>query len=69
MEDTRDILYKLGELSGKLDSVLLAHSGHQEELKKISERVATLEKSKSYIYGVAAAIGAITSTLIAFLDK
>lgn len=69
MTENTDILYKLGELSGKIDAVILSQSAHAEELRRVSLRVSALEQSKAYLYGIAAAVGVVSSTITSLITS
>ena len=63
MTQSHEVLYKLGELSGKLDSVILSQHGWDEKVQSISTRVSTLEQAKAYFLGISAAVGVAASFL------
>lgn len=63
MPQSHEVLYKLGELSGKLDSVILSQHGWDEKVNSITTRVSALEQAKAYFLGISAAVGVAASFL------
>ena len=59
-----EILLALGRLEGKVDSLITTQAVHNEELARHDKRLRDLEQSKSWVLGVAAAIGAVASILV-----
>jgi len=66
MSDLNDVSFKLGQIDGKLDQVLEALKAHvKDDAKKHDDsdgRIAKLEQSKSWLYGVSAGIGVVVTT-------
>lgn len=67
--DSNDILFKLGELSGKLDAVILAQTTQLEEMRALTARVTALENTRSYLLGAAAVLGVLSSSLTSLLIR
>ena len=59
-----EILLALGRLEGKVDSLITTQAVHNEELGRHDKRLRHLEKSKSWVLGAAAAIGAVASIIV-----
>ena len=60
------VIYKLGQIEGKLDAISLLFATHVAQdavfKKELSDRVSSLEKSRTWVLGAVAAISlAITS--------
>ena len=65
----KEILLALGRLEGKVDALIARQVIHDEELDRHDLRIRELEKSKSWMFGVAAAIGAIVSIGVNFIGN
>mgnify|MGYP003136190208 CR=1 FL=1 len=59
-----EILLALGRLEGKVDSLITQQAAHNEELARHDTRIRSLEQSKSWLLGAAAAAGAVASFLV-----
>jgi hypothetical protein len=59
-----DIYRALGRLEGKLDGFLIEMGEHQKRLDSHGQRLAALERSKAWLLGAAAIIGAAASAVI-----
>jgi len=64
-----ELILVIGRLEGKLDAFLQMHRSHEERLKTYENRIRLLENSKSYVYGVAAVLGFLTSSCLIFITK
>lgn len=70
--ETRDeILISLGEIKGQLAGFIASQAAqdrrmdtHDERMNLMSDRIHTLEKSKSWILGAAAAAGSAVSLFL-----
>jgi len=65
----KEILLALGRLEGKVDALIARQVIHDEELDRHDLRIRELEKSKSWMFGVAAAIGATVSIAVNFIGN
>ena len=65
----KEILLALGRLEGKVDALITRQTIHDEELDRHDLRIRELEKSKSWMFGVAAAIGATVSVALNFIGN
>ena len=63
----KEILLALGRLEGKVDALITRQTIHDEELDRHDLRIRELEKSRSWMFGVAAAIGAAVSVALNFI--
>lgn len=70
--------YKLGEISGKIDLVLVQiaaneaannarHERHEARLDTAEDDIASLKQSRSWVIGAGAAIGALGATVLGAL--
>ena len=69
MQDSKDILLALGRLEGKVESLISMQRSTSESVKTLDRRVRVLEQGKSWVLGVAAAVGATISLLVTWLTK
>lgn len=53
-----ELFLAIGRLEGKVDSLLSMQGNQQEQLKDHDSRIRSLEHSRGYMLGWAAAIGA-----------
>tara|TARA_R100001594_G_C3922744_1_gene236136 strand:- start:95 stop:316 length:222 start_codon:yes stop_codon:yes gene_type:complete len=65
----KEILLALGRLEGKVDALITRQSVHDEELERHDKRLRRLEESKSWLLGVAAAVGGIVSLAINYIGS
>jgi hypothetical protein len=65
----RDVLLMLGRIEGKLDSVIGQQLNIIADQKIIEDRLEALENNRSFIYGIAATISALTGIAAAFVYK
>ena len=59
----------IGRLEGKVDTLIQMQRIQEEQIKNHEDRLRQLEHSKSYAMGIAAAVGAIISTITTVLTK
>jgi hypothetical protein len=64
-----ELFLAIGRLEGKVDSLLAMQQRTQEELKDHDIRLRSLEHSRGYMLGWAAAIGAMFSFAANYLIK
>ena len=64
-----ELFLAIGRLEGKLDALLTMQQYQQDQLKDHDTRLRSLEHSRGYLLGMAAAIGAIVSLALNFLMK
>ena len=64
-----ELIYALGRLEGKVDTLIQLQRLQEEQIKIHEERIRTLERSRSYAMGIAAAVGAVISTAVTFVTK
>jgi hypothetical protein len=64
-----ELFLAIGRLEGKVDSLLVIQQRTQEELKDHDIRLRSLEHSRGYMLGWAAAIGAVCSIAANYLIK
>jgi len=64
-----ELFLAIGRLEGKVDSLLVMQQRTQEELKDHDIRLRSLEHSRGYMLGWAAAIGAVCSIAANYLIK
>ena len=69
MENSKDILLALGRLEGKVESLIAMQRSTDDQLSNLERRIRSLELGKSYLMGIAAAVGAVTSALISWVIK
>ena len=69
MEDSRDILLALGRLEGKVESIISMQRSTSDNVKTLDRRIRILEQGKSWVLGVAAAVGAAISLVVTWLTK
>ena len=69
MEDSRDILLALGRLEGKVESIIAMQRSTSDNVKTLDRRIRILEQGKSWVLGVAAAVGAAISLVVTWLTK
>lgn len=61
--ETNAIMHMLGRLEGKLDGILNKQAEQDHRLNTHSDRLTRLEKSKMWLIGAAAGVGAAVSYL------
>ena len=64
-----ELFLAIGRLEGKVDSILAQQSRQNDELKAHDNRLRSLEHSRGYMLGWAAAIGAMFSFAANYLIK
>ena len=64
-----EILIALGRLEGKVDALIARQALLDQEIEKLDHRLRSLEQSKSWVVGAAAAIGAILSLSVQWIMK
>ena len=64
-----ELFLAIGRLEGKVDSILAQQSRQNDELKSHDNRIRSLEHSRGYMLGWAAAIGAVCSIAANYLIK
>jgi hypothetical protein len=64
-----ELFLAIGRLEGKVDSLLVMQQRTQEELKDHDIRLRSLEHSRGYMLGWAAAIGAVCSIAANYIIK
>ena len=64
-----ELFLAIGRLEGKVDSLLVMQQRTQEELKDHDIRLRSLEHSRGYMLGWAAAIGAACSIAANYFIK
>lgn len=64
-----EIMLAIGRLEGKVDTLIQMQRIQEEQIKNHEDRLRQLEHSKSYAMGIAAAVGAIISTITTVLTK
>lgn len=64
-----EIMLAIGRLEGKVDTLIQMQRIQEEQIKNHEDRLRQLEHSKSYAMGIAAAIGAIVSTVMSLATK
>tara|TARA_B100000745_G_scaffold8974_1_gene7172 strand:- start:4906 stop:5115 length:210 start_codon:yes stop_codon:yes gene_type:complete len=69
MENSKDILLALGRLEGKVESLIAMQRATDDQMTNLERRVRALELGKSYLMGVAAAVGAATSAFMSWIIK
>lgn len=70
MQQNHDELFlAIGRLEGKVDSLLSMQSRQSEEIKEHDHRLRSLEHSRGYMLGWAAAIGAGVSFAANFIIR
>tara|TARA_R110002096_G_scaffold358045_2_gene551209 strand:+ start:196 stop:405 length:210 start_codon:yes stop_codon:yes gene_type:complete len=62
-----EILIALGRLEGKVDALIARQAIHDEELDRHDKRLRDLEQSKSWLLGIAAAVGAVAGFVINYV--
>lgn len=64
----QNLLLAIGRLEGKLDLIISSLNKHilddEDEFKSQDERISKLENSKSFVYGIALTIGALSGGLM-----
>lgn len=56
MTDSEQILLKLGEISGKLDSAIARADRTDKAIGSVEERLGALERGRAWIIGAGAAL-------------
>lgn len=69
MENSKDILLALGRLEGKVESLISMQRATEEHVNSLDRRLRTLEQGRSYLLGIAAAIGAASSALFSWITQ
>ena len=69
MDNSKDILLALGRLEGKVESLITMQRATDDRVVHMEKRLRGLEQGKSWLMGVAAAIGAATSAMISWMIK
>jgi hypothetical protein len=64
-----ELFLAIGRLEGKVDSLLVMQQRTQEELKDHDIRLRSLEHSRGYMLGWAAAIGAGVSVVSTYIIR
>lgn len=64
-----ELFLAIGRLEGKVDSLLAMQSHQQDQLKEHDSRIRSLEHSRGYMLGSAAAIGASMSLVSNYLIR
>jgi hypothetical protein len=64
-----ELFLAIGRLEGKVDSILSQQGRQSDELKSHDSRIRSLEHSRGYMLGWAAAIGAMFSFAANYLIK
>lgn len=64
-----ELFLAIGRLEGKVDSLLAQQSRQSDELKAHDHRIRSLEQSRGYMLGWAAAIGAGMSMAANFVIR
>ena len=64
-----ELFLAIGRLEGKVDSILAQQGRQSDELKSHDSRIRSLEHSRGYMLGWAAAIGAFFSFAANYLIK
>lgn len=64
-----EIMLAIGRLEGKVDTLIQMQRIQEEQIKNHEDRLRQLEHSKSYAMGIAAAVGAIISTITTVFTK
>lgn len=64
-----ELFLAIGRLEGKVDSLIAMQSRQSEELKEHDHRLRSLEHSRGYMLGWAAAIGATVSFLANYMIR
>ena len=64
-----ELFLAIGRLEGKVDSILAQQSRQSDELKSHDNRIRSLEHSRGYMLGWAAAIGAGMSMAANFIIR
>ena len=64
-----EILIALGRLEGKVDALIARQALLDQEIEKLDHRLRSLEQSKSWVVGAAAAGGAILSMSVQWIMK
>lgn len=67
---SNELYLMLGRMEGKLDSLIASHNESKADHDKLATRVSSLEKSRSWLMGAAATVGALSGILSTlFLGK
>lgn len=64
-----ELMLALGRLEGKVDSLISRQSVLDEEMRKFDSRLRSVEQSRSWLVGAAAAIGALASFAMQWITK
>lgn len=64
-----ELFLAIGRLEGKVDSLIAMQSRQSEELKEHDHRLRSLEHSRGYMLGWAAAIGATVSFIANYMIR
>lgn len=69
MHGESEMMLAIGRLEGKVDTLIQLQRIQEDQIKSHDERIRELEHSRSFIFGMAALIGAIASAGITALTK
>jgi hypothetical protein len=64
-----ELFLAIGRLEGKVDSLIVMQQNQSEQIKDHDHRLRSLEHSRGYMLGWAAAIGAMFSLAANYLIK
>ena len=66
---TDELFLAIGRLEGKVDSLLVMQQNQSDQLKEHDHRLRSLEHSRGYMLGWAAAIGATVSFIANYMIR
>jgi hypothetical protein len=66
---TDELFLAIGRLEGKVDSLLVMQQNQSDQLKDHDHRLRSLEHSRGYMLGWAAAIGAGVSVVSTYIIR
>jgi hypothetical protein len=69
LHNESEVMLALGRLEGKMDAILQMQRIQEEQIKSHDERIRELEHSRSFIFGMAALVGAVASAGITAITK
>lgn len=69
LHNESEIMLAIGRLEGKVDTLIQMQRIQEDQIKNHEDRLRQLEHSKSYAMGIAAAIGAVVSTVMSLATK
>lgn len=64
-----EVMLALGRLEGKVDSLITRQALIDQELDKLDHRIRSIEQSRSWLIGAAAACGAGVSMIVQWFVK